>query len=103
VADGGNFVRRITPAFHLELLEQPVVERSHRPPSQCFRREWRYIAEGLVIPRIAGAGALTTIVAVLGTTISPYLFFWQSAQEVEEIDEDKRQEPLIEAPRQARF
>jgi hypothetical protein len=37
VADGGNFVRRIVPACYLELLEQPVVERSHRPPSQCFR------------------------------------------------------------------
>jgi NRAMP (natural resistance-associated macrophage protein)-like metal ion transporter len=27
---------------------------------------------------------LTTVVAILGTTISPYLFFWQSSQEVEE-------------------
>ena len=65
--------------------------------------DWRGIGEGLVIPRIAGTGALTTIVAVLGTTISPYLFFWQSAQEVEEIDEDKKQDPLVQAPRQARF
>lgn len=63
----------------------------------------RGIGEGLVIPRIAGVGALTTIVAVLGTTISPYLFFWQSAQEVEEIDEDKKQDPLIKAPGQARY
>ena len=62
----------------------------------------RQIAEGLVIPRIAGTSALTTIVAVLGTTISPYLFFWQSAQEVEEIDASPKQKPLAEAPRQAR-
>ena len=44
----------------------------------------------------------TTVVAILGTTISPYLFFWQAAQEVEEIgrvDEDK---PLRVAPEQAR-
>jgi NRAMP (natural resistance-associated macrophage protein)-like metal ion transporter len=30
------------------------------------------------------SGFLTTLVAILGTTISPYLFFWQSSQEVEE-------------------
>ena len=32
---------------------------------------------------------ITTIVAILGTTISPYLFFWQSNEEVEEIKEDE--------------
>lgn len=31
-----------------------------------------------------GDGGFATVVAILGTTISPYLFFWQSAQEVEE-------------------
>lgn len=30
--------------------------------------------------------SFTVVVAILGTTISPYLFFWQSSQEVEEID-----------------
>ena len=44
----------------------------------------------------------TTIVAVLGTTISPYLFFWQSAQEVEEVDQDPQLKPLKQAPRQAK-
>jgi len=35
------------------------------------------------------------VVAILGTTISPYLFFWQASQEAEEqrIDDDK--EPLV--------
>jgi len=42
------------------------------------------------------------IVAVFGTTISPYLFFWQSAQEVEEVKADPQAEPLKRAPRQAR-
>ena len=32
--------------------------------------------------------ALALIVAIFGTTISPYLFFWQSSQEVEENDDD---------------
>lgn len=41
------------------------------------------------------------IVAVLGTTISPYLFFWQSSQEAEEEREDPRAKPLVVAPIQA--
>jgi len=36
------------------------------------------------------------IVAVLGTTISPYLFFWQAAQEVEEMHRGRTQRPLRE-------
>jgi Mn2+/Fe2+ NRAMP family transporter len=46
--------------------------------------------------------AATTIVALFGTTISPYLFFWQSAQEVEEVDQQRWAKPLVEAPAQAR-
>ncbi len=45
---------------------------------------------------------LTTMVAVFGTTISPYLFFWQAAQEVEELRADPKAEPLKHAPRQVR-
>ncbi|HEU4643241.1 MAG TPA: divalent metal cation transporter [Gemmatimonadaceae bacterium] len=39
-----------------------------------------------VVPRgaTAGDGPWATLVAILGTTISPYLFFWQASQEVEE-------------------
>ena len=43
---------------------------------------------------------LTTIVAVLGTTISPYLFFWQASQEVEEMRGQAGQRALKHAPRQ---
>ncbi len=56
--------------------------------------DWPSALRGLVIPTIAGAGAVTTIVAVFGTTISPYLFFWQAAQEVEELDQVEGREPL---------
>ena len=42
------------------------------------------------------------LVGVLGTTISPYLFFWQASQEVEEVKSHARQKPLREAPQQAR-
>jgi len=57
---------------------------------------------GLVIPRVANTGMVTTIVALFGTTISPYLFFWQSAQEVEEVKSNPAAEPLVERPWQAR-
>jgi Mn2+/Fe2+ NRAMP family transporter len=45
---------------------------------------------------------LAIFVAVLGTTISPYLFFWQASQEVEEQRATPGHEPLREAPEQAR-
>ena len=44
---------------------------------------------------------LTVVVAVFGTTISPYLFFWQAGEEVEDEKEDPKAKPLIEAPQQA--
>jgi Mn2+/Fe2+ NRAMP family transporter len=46
--------------------------------------------------------AATTIVAIFGTTISPYLFFWQSAEEVEELNHHKGDKPLKDMPRQAK-
>jgi Mn2+/Fe2+ NRAMP family transporter len=45
---------------------------------------------------------ITTIVAVFGTTISPYLFFWQASQEVEEMRADAEAHPLKQTPREAR-
>ncbi|HET7344015.1 MAG TPA: divalent metal cation transporter [Methylomirabilota bacterium] len=45
----------------------------------------RAVARGTVLPTLRwDADFLSTLVAVLGTTISPYLFFWQASQEVEE-------------------
>ncbi len=44
---------------------------------------------------------ITTVVAVFGTTISPYLFFWQASQEVEEQLADPDAKPLINAPEQS--
>lgn len=38
------------------------------------------------------------VVAVLGTTISPYLFFWQASQEIEEMNQGKRDKPLRDVP-----
>jgi Mn2+/Fe2+ NRAMP family transporter len=47
--------------------------------------DWPEALLRLVWPPKLGADALVTVVALLGTTISPYLFFWQSSQEAEEI------------------
>lgn len=48
-------------------------------------QQWREVALATFIPQIIWReDYLLTIVAILGTTISPYLFFWQAGQEVEE-------------------
>lgn len=60
------------------------------------RLDWGAIGAGLTIPHVDTRAALVTIVAILGTTISPYLFFWQSAQEVEEIADRAGERPLRE-------
>jgi NRAMP (natural resistance-associated macrophage protein)-like metal ion transporter len=49
------------------------------------RVPWSEVVVRTVAPRLEwNAEYITTIVAILGTTISPYLFFWQASQEVEE-------------------
>jgi NRAMP (natural resistance-associated macrophage protein)-like metal ion transporter len=44
----------------------------------------------------------TALIAVLGTTISPYLFFWQASEEAEEVRDNRKEHPLKWAPWQAR-
>ena len=47
--------------------------------------DWGIIAKNTVLPQIQfSRDYLLNVVAILGTTISPYLFFWQASQEVEE-------------------
>jgi NRAMP (natural resistance-associated macrophage protein)-like metal ion transporter len=56
---------------------------------------WAEALRGLVIPKVTfSAQFLTTLVAILGTTISPYLFIWQSSQEAEEQRIDKKKSAL---------
>ena len=60
---------------------------------------WREVAAHSLTPHFAlTAEYLTVIVAVFGTTISPYLFFWQASQEVEELDADPAAGALAQAP-----
>jgi NRAMP (natural resistance-associated macrophage protein)-like metal ion transporter len=62
---------------------------------------WPEFIQGLVWPRITlDRDFWLTVVAILGTTISPYLFFWQAAQEVEDTKETPTRRPLLEQPSQ---
>jgi Mn2+/Fe2+ NRAMP family transporter len=60
------------------------------------------VALGVFVPHLTWSrDYLVTIVALLGTTISPYLFFWQAECEVEDTEEAPESEPLKQAPEQA--
>jgi NRAMP (natural resistance-associated macrophage protein)-like metal ion transporter len=70
----------------------------------AVKLDWLDIGSHLVVPHIAWtASYLTVVVAVFGTTISPYLFFWQAEEEVEKEEENPRAAPLKRAPKQAAF
>jgi NRAMP (natural resistance-associated macrophage protein)-like metal ion transporter len=63
---------------------------------------WKEALEGALIPHLTwSADYWTTIVAILGTTISPYLFFWQASQEAEDERVDPAKKPLIRSPTDA--
>jgi NRAMP (natural resistance-associated macrophage protein)-like metal ion transporter len=63
---------------------------------------WLQVVHDTFIPSISlETKYIVSIVAVMGTTISPYLFFWQSSQEAEDQRVDPRAHPLVDAPRQA--
>src|SRR5258708_17215709 len=65
---------------------------------------WREVVWHTMIPTVNfDAASVLAMVAVLGTTISPYLFFWQSSHEAEEEKEDPAAKPLILAPAQSRW
>ncbi|MEO8373974.1 MAG: divalent metal cation transporter [Sphingomonas bacterium] len=62
---------------------------------------WGHALRSLVVPEISWTAAYATaLVAILGTTISPYLFFWQAAQEIEE-EHRHHAKPLCITPREA--
>jgi NRAMP (natural resistance-associated macrophage protein)-like metal ion transporter len=62
---------------------------------------WGSALYGVFVPHfVFDSGHAMALVAVLGTTISPYLFFWQAGQEVEE-QHRRHVKPLCVAPRKA--
>ena len=57
---------------------------------------------GTLIPTISFKGEyLAALIAVLGTTISPYLLFWQSGEEVEQTESEPKEKPLKKEPQKA--
>lgn len=71
----------------------------------CVRVDWWALARQLVWPDWKGthaAGYWTALVAILGTTISPYLFFWQASEEVEDMHVYPRRVNLVDAPVQGK-
>ena len=63
---------------------------------------WNEALHGLLLPTWRNSkDYISLVVAVLGTTISPYLYFWQSSQEAEDQREQPRREKLTEVPEQA--
>lgn len=62
---------------------------------------WPHALSSLIVPELQwNAAYATALVAILGTTISPYLFFWQASQEIEE-QRRHHVKPLCIAPRSA--
>ena len=60
---------------------------------------WGEALTGLVIPKARmNSESITMIVAIFGTTISPYLFFWQASEEAEEVENRDDRHPLRRAP-----
>jgi len=59
------------------------------------QQDWVNILVSTVVPSISlNKELITLVVAILGTTISPYLFFWQTSAEVEEIKEEQREKHI---------
>jgi NRAMP (natural resistance-associated macrophage protein)-like metal ion transporter len=64
---------------------------------------WAMVASDTLIPTFRlDKDYVVAIVAVLGTTITPYCFFWQSSQEAEDERLDPQAKPLLDAPGQAK-
>jgi NRAMP (natural resistance-associated macrophage protein)-like metal ion transporter len=64
--------------------------------------DWPVVIRGTFIPTISFKGEYwAALIAVLGTTISPYLLFWQAGEEVEQIESAPDEKPLKKAPEQA--
>lgn len=63
---------------------------------------WPLVLHATFVPRLTWSkDYLTGLIAVLGTTISPYLFFWQASQEAEEVKNNRGEKALKRARNQA--
>jgi NRAMP (natural resistance-associated macrophage protein)-like metal ion transporter len=68
----------------------------------AVRVPWGEVLHATLVPHVSfSRDYVTGLVAVLGTTISPYLFFWQASQEVEEMRSGTPEKPLKQEPHRA--
>lgn len=64
--------------------------------------DWGHALRATILPSLYFNGRyFTTLIAVLGTTISPYLFFWQASEEAEDVRDNRKEHALKWAPWQA--
>ncbi len=86
-----KYLKWLTVALFSYVLTAIVL---HEPGTQALR--------AIVRPQFSASREFfTAFIAILGTTISPYLFFWQASEEVEDVTLNAREQPLKNAPRQA--
>src|SRR5271168_110318 len=68
----------------------------------CVHVPWGEVALRTLWPHFTpNADAAAVVVGVFGTTISPYLFFWQASEEVEDMHAGRGTAPLVRDPRAA--
>jgi Mn2+/Fe2+ NRAMP family transporter len=73
-----SFIAKVFKGLTLVLIAYVVAAFLAHP-------NWRAVLHSTFVPHVEWSSAyIATFVGILGTTISPYLFFWQAAQEVEE-------------------
>ena len=66
--------------------------------------DWGHALRSTFVPNLQlNSASITLIVAVMGTTISPYLFFWQASEEVEDLHLSKTEKALHSHKEQAPY
>lgn len=94
------FVRYTTYAKYLKWLTVSLF--AYVAVAFLIHVPWRSVLVATLIPRMGSSQeSFVALIAVLGTTISPYLFFWQASQEAEEVKDKRGEKALKHAPAQA--
>lgn len=99
IAGSFKIIARVFKILGLALLTYVVVVLAASPA-------WSQVLSHTLVPHVSlNRDYMLLLVAVLGTTISPYLFFWQSAHRIEELREEPeggdRPEPITVRSRRA--
>ena len=89
-------------AKFLKILSLTVL--SYAVTAFLVSEPWREIFIATVVPNIEWSSEyLYVIVAIFGTTISPYMFFWQAAEEVEELEYANKKHTAVRTLKELRI